>query len=187
MRFDDRTADSQPQAHAAVLGREKAVEQTRGVLRRDPGSTASTEQRRAVASCATVRMVMSRLLLSACAIACTAFTVRLTITCCSCVRSPRPCADPLQFSGISSGPQGQTMSQAGTLSLSVRCSHSVCFVRHLTRDPVRRPTPALDPITVMWSGGILSCAKGPVAACQAVKLFEMQLANGVRDWRLVLH
>ena len=29
--------------------------------------------------------------------------------------------------------------------LSMRCSYSVCFVRRLTRDRVRRPTPALDP------------------------------------------
>ena len=187
MCLDDRTADSQPQAHAAVLGREEAVEQTRGVLRRDPRSTVLN------------RAAQGDGVLRNCAdgdVAPLAFGLR------HCLHGvhgevndhllqlrtiPRPCADPLQFSGISSGPQGQTMSQAGTLSLSVRCSHSVCFVRHLTRDPVRRPTPALDPITVMWSEGILSCAKGPVAACQAVKLFEMQLANGVRDWRLVLH
>jgi hypothetical protein len=30
-------------------------------------------------------------------------------------------------------------------TLSLRCSHSVCFVRHLTRDPAGRPTPALGP------------------------------------------
>src|SRR5262245_18322492 len=38
---------------------------------------------------------------------------------------------------------------------SLRCSHSVCFVRHLTHAPVRRPTPAVDPELTSHSIDIL--------------------------------
>src|SRR5215475_9712161 len=40
---------------------------------------------------------------------------------------------------------GRRVTCVPTAILSLRCSHSVCFVRHLIRGPAGRPTPALDP------------------------------------------
>ena len=87
MCFDDRSAHRQPDAHAAGLGREEALEQPRELLGRDARASIGDLDARRSGSWSVVRMVRRRS--SRPSIACTALIAMLAITCCSCTRSAR--------------------------------------------------------------------------------------------------